>query len=261
MRKKERQLITIGLVALFAAIAWWAYYGHDTGAGVLLNLDNQSNENTTYQLAVVGLVATVDQQTGHVDISFNLTNEEHFNISSVQVLYALNVADPNNASYTALNVTAENGTYKAEIPSKFGDIVYYKVKVVYDTNKELVTDVQSITVSDTTAPTATLSIEYNATTGNATITVNASDNDAIDRVILFYAVTTDGNLTNVTFSNVTLTAAPYTYTLTVDSNTTDTTYYYLDVYAEIYDLSGNIARVPANGTIQLYANETKSVSG
>ena len=261
MRKKERQLITIGLVALFAAIAWWAYSGHGTGAGMLLNLDNQSNENTTYQLAVVDLIATVDQQTGHVDVSFNLTNEEHFNISSVQVLYALNVANPNNASYTTLNATEQNGAWKAEIPSTFGDVVHYKVEVTYDTDKILMTNIQSITVSDTTAPTATLSIDYNATTGNATITVNASDNDALDKVILFYAVTADGNLTNVTFSNVTLTTTPYTYTLTVDSNTTDTTYYYLDVYAEVYDLSGNMARVPANGTIQLYANETKSVSG
>jgi len=262
LRKKERQLITLGLVVLFAAIAWWAYGGH-ASPGVVLNLDNQSNTSTTetYQLAVSDLQASVDQQTGHVLVTFSLTNEEHFNVSSVQVLYALNVADPNNATYTALNATAEDGTYKAEIPSKFGDVVYYKVKVVYDNNKELTSDVQSITVKDTTAPTATLSIDYNATTGNATITVNASDNDAIDRVVLFYAVTADGNLTNVTFSNVTLTTAPYTYTLTVDSNTTDSTYYYLDVYAEVYDISGNMVRVPANGTIQLYANETKTVSG
>ena len=263
MRKKERQLITLGLVVLFVAIAWWAYAGHSAGPGVILNLNNQSNASTTetYQLAVSDLSASVDQATGHVTVSFSLTNAEHFNISSVQVLYALNVADPKNATYTALNATAENGTYKAEIPSKFGDLVYYKVKVVYDNNKELTSDVQSITIKDTTAPTATLRIDYNVTTGNATITVNATDNDAVDKVILFYAVTADGNLTNVTFSNVTLTTAPYTYTLTIDSNTTDSTYYYLAVYAEVYDISGNMVRVPANGTIQLYANETKTVSG
>ena len=260
MRKKEKRWITIGLIVLFAAIAWWAYHG---GRGGFLDLSDSLNNNTnstTYQLAVADLSAVVDQQTGHVQVSFSLTNEEHFNISSVQVLYALNVADPNNATYTALNATETNGTWKAEIPASFGDVVYYKIRVTY-AGGELVTNVQSITVSDTTAPTATLSIDYNATTGNATITVNASDNDALDKVILFYAVTADGNLTNVTFSNVTLTAAPYTYTLTVDSNTTDTTYYYLDVYAEVYDISGNMARVPANGTIQLYANETKSVGG
>jgi len=258
MRKKERQLITIGLVVLFAAIAWWAY---DHGGGGLIDLNFNDNNSETYQLAVSDLTAAVDQATGHVTVSFSLTNEEHFNISSVQVLYALNVADPNNATYTALNATAENGTYSAEIPASFGDTVYYKVKVVYDTDKELVTDVHTITVADTTAPTATLSIDYNATTGNATITGNATDNDAIDKVILFYAVTADGNLTNVTFSNVTLNVSPYTYTLTVDSNPGDTTYYYLDVYAEVYDISGNMARVPENGTIQLYANETKTVSG
>ena len=33
MRKKERQFITLGLVVLFAAIAWWAYSGH-SGPGV-----------------------------------------------------------------------------------------------------------------------------------------------------------------------------------------------------------------------------------
>ena len=261
MRKKERQLISLGLVFLFVAIGWWAY-NHDSGGFV--DLSNTLNDNTstteTYQLAVSDLQASVDQATGHVVVTFKLANEEHFNVSSVQVLYALNVADPQTANYTALNATETNGTWSAEIPASFGDVVYYKVKVTY-TGGELVTDVQSITVSDTTAPTATLSIEYNASTGNATITVNASDNDAIDKVILFYAVTADGNLTNVTFSNVTLTTAPYTYKLTVDSNTTDSTYYYLDVYAEVYDISGNMARVPANGTIQLYANETKSVSG
>ena len=260
MRKKERQLITLGLVVLFAAIAWWAYNGH-ASPGVLLNLDNRSNSTETYQLAVSDLAAAVDQATGHVLVTFKLANEEHFNISSVEVLYALNVADPKNATYTALNATAENGTYKAEIPSKFGDVVYYRVKVVYDNNKELVSDVKTIVVKDTAAPTGTIVINYNATTGNATITVNATDNDAIDKVILFYAVTADGNLTNVAFSNVTLNVSPYSYTLTVDSNTTDSTYYYLDVYAEVYDLSGNMARVPANGTVQLYANETKTITG
>ncbi len=261
MRKKERQLITLGLVVLFAAIAWWAYNGH-ASPGVLLDLDNQTTNSTeTYQLAVADLAASVDQVTGHVFVTFSLTNEEHFNVSSVQVLYSLNVADPANATYTSINATEANGTYTAEIPSKFGDVVYYKVKVTYDGDKVLESEVQSITVADTTAPTATLSIDYNAASGNATITVNASDNDAIDKVILFYAVTADGNLSSVTFSNVTLTTAPYTYTLTVDSNTTDSTYYYLDVYAEVYDISGNMVRVPANGTVQLYANETKTVSG
>ncbi len=261
MRKKERQIVTVGLILLFAAIGWWAYNHDSDGAAIIDLSDNTSTTTTeTYQLAVSGLAASVDQATGHVLVTFSLTNAEHFNISSVKVLYALNVADPNNATYTALNATAANGTYSAEIPASFGDTVYYKVKVVYD-GGELVTDVQTITVSDTTAPTATLSIDYNATTGNATITINASDNDAVDKVILFYAITADGNLTNVTFSNVTFTVSPYTYTLTVDSNTTDTTYYYLDVYAEVYDISGNMVRVPANGTLQLYANETKTVSG
>ncbi|WP_297514437.1 Ig-like domain-containing protein [Thermococcus sp.] len=262
MKKKYQNWLIAGFLAALFVVGYLVVAKPDSaGPGVLLNLDNQSNSTETYQLAVSDLTAAVDQATGHVLVSFKLTNEEHFNVSSVQVLYALNVADPNNATYAPINATEANGTYKAEIPSRFGDVIYYKVKVVYDGNKSLESDVQSITVKDTTAPTATLSIEYNATTGNATITITASDNDAIDRVILFYAVTADGNLSSVTFSNVTLTVSPYTYTLTVDSNTTDSTYYYLDVYAEVYDLSGNMARVPANGTVQLYANETKTIGG
>lgn len=258
MKKKERQLVTIGLVLLFAAIGWYAY-AHEGDLGFVdlsgwLN-GNETSETTTYQLAVSDLAASVDQQAGHVTVSFSLTNEEHFNISSVEVLYALNVADPQNATYTALNATVENGTYKAEIPASFGDTVYYKVKVTYDGDKVLESEVQSITVADTTAPTATLSIDYNATTGNATITITTSDNDAIDRVVLFYAVTTDGNLTNVTFNNVTLNVSPYSYVVAVPANN------YLDAYAEVYDISGNMARVPANGTVQLYANETKTITG
>ena len=254
MRKKERQLITLGLVVLFAAIAWWAYGGHNTGLGVILNLDDNSNTTETYQLAVSDLSANVDQGTGHVLVTFKLANEDHFNVSSVQVLYALNVADPNNATFSLLNATEANGTYKAEISSKFGDAVYYKVKVVYDDNKELTDDVHSITVKDTTAPTGAVVINYNATSGNATITVNASDNDAIDRVILFYAITKDGKLALVPFTNVTLNVSPYIYTISVPSNN------YLDVYVEVYDLSGNMARIPVNGTLQLYANETKTIT-
>jgi len=213
MRKKERRLITFGLVVLFAAIAWWAY-GHQTGAGVLLNLDNKTaNTTTTYQLAVSDLSAVVDQATGHVTVTFSLTNAEHFNISHVEVLYALNVADPNNATFSVLNATEQNGTYKAEIPSKFGDAVYYKVKVVYDGNKTLESEVQSITVKDTTAPTIeSVSIDLkavkdnktNTTTYNFDITLNATDNDQIATYYVYYLNL--GNKTslpaNATFSVV-----------------------------------------------------------
>lgn len=260
MRKKERQIVTIGLIVLFAAIAWWAYNG--LGSGGFIDLINTLKDNTTeentYQLAITDLAASVDQATGHVLVTFSLTNAEHFNISSVEVLYALNVADPNNATYTALNATAENGTYKAEVPASFGDVVYYKVKVTYDGDKVLESEVQSITVTDTTAPAiSNITVSYNSTTGNATFTISASDNDAIDRVILFYTITADGNATS--FSNVTLTTSPYEVTLTIDDNTTDTTYYYVDFYVEAYDLSGNSARLPANGTFEFYANTTQSL--
>lgn len=262
MRKKERRYITLGLVFLFGIVAYAAWAGYLPGFGsgaALIDLGNSTNttEQTSYQLAVSDVQASV-LSTGHVKVIFALLNEEHFNISSVQVLYALNVADPANATYTALNATKEanSTTYSAEIPATFGDTVYYKVQVTYNGSQQLVTDVYTVQVKDTVAPTVQgLTIEYNSTAGNATITVNATDNDAIDHITLYYAITQDGNLTNVTFSNVTLSTAPYTAVISVPANQ------YLDVYAVAYDLSGNQARYPANGTIQLYANETKTVNG
>ncbi len=261
MRKKERQLITVGLVILFAAIAYWAYAKPNIGFIDLsdwLN-KNETNDNTTYQLAIENLQAAV-LESGHVEVTFTLSNVEHFNISEVKVLYALNIANIENATFTELSTTVENGTYKAEIPSSFGDVVYYKVKVLYDVNKTLESEVKSLTVSDTVAPTVSnITVSYNSTTGNATFTINASDNDAIDHIVLFYAITADGNLTNVTFSNVTLTTSPYEITLTIDENVTDTTYYYVDFYIEAYDLSGNSVRLPANDTFEFYANKTASL--
>jgi len=247
LRKKERQMITLGLVVLFAALAWWAYAGHNAGPSVVLNLDNQtsSNDTETYQLAISDISAAVDQATGHVIVSFKLSNEEHFNISSVQVLYALNVANPANATYTALNATAENGTYKAEIPSKFGDAVYYKVKVAYDSNKSLESDVQSVTVKDTTAPTLkSVSLDLKAVTDNATntttynfdITLNATDNDQIATYYVYYLDL--GNSTslpaNTTFSVVNST----TPELSLNNITLNNNYAF---YFVVEDVSGNKA--------------------
>jgi len=247
MRKKERQLITLGLVVLFAAIAWWAYNGH-ASPGVLLNLEDNSTDgtNTTnYQLAVSDLAASTDQVTGHVIVSFKLTNEEHFNISSVQVLYALNVADPQNATFSVLNATAENGTYTAEIPSRFGDVVYYKVKVVYDGDKVLKSEVQSITVADTTAPELkSVSIDLKAITDNSTntttynfdITLNATDNDQIATYYVYYLDL--GNSTslpaNATFNVVNST----TPELSVAGITLNDNYAF---YFVVEDVSGNKA--------------------
>lgn len=245
MKKKERQLITIGLVVLFAAIAWWAYNGH-ASPGVLLNLDNQTiNSTETYQLAVSDLTAAVDQATGHVTVSFSLTNEEHFNISSIEVLYALNVADPNNATYAPINATEANGTYSAEIPSKFGDVVYYKVKVAYDGNKSLESEVQSITVKDTTAPELqSVSIDLKAITDNSTntttynfdITLNATDNDQIATYYVYYLDL--GNSTslpaNATFNVVNST----TPELSVADITLNDNYAF---YFVVEDVSGNKA--------------------
>jgi len=259
MRKKEKQWITIGLIAIFGVVAWWAYSNYDLGGFIdlsdWLNKNSTSDTNTTetYSLAVADLAAIVDQASGHVTVSFSIANEEHFNISSVKVLYALNVADPTNASYTEISTTKTNSTYEAEIPSAFGDVVYYKVRITYDTDKVLESNVQSITVTDTLTPTINnITVSYNATTGNATFTINASDNDALDKIVFYYAITTDGNAT--TFQNVTLSTSPYETTLTLNAND------YVDFYAEAYDLSGNSVRLPANGTFEFYANETKVVT-
>ncbi|ASJ16736.1 hypothetical protein A3L04_06440 [Thermococcus chitonophagus] len=261
MRKRERQLVTIGLVFLFGIIAYAAYAGWFDGAPIPV-LDKINKDNETYQLDIKDIKAEV-LENGHVKLIFNITNYEHFNLSSVQVLYALNVADPENATYVSINAsTLGNGTYATEIPSTFGDTVYYKVKVEYNQNKTFETKVYTIQVKDTVPPKVNgVTITYNATTGNATITVNATDNDAIKNVIIYYAITQDGNLTNATWANATLTAAPWVATIKVDANITDTTYYYLDLYVIAQDLSGNEVRYPANGTIHFYANETTTISG
>jgi len=239
MRKKERQLITLGLVVLFAAIAWFAYGHHGGGFIDLSNTLSGDNTSTTetYQLAVSDLQASVDQATGHVLVTFKLANEEHFNISSVQVLYALNVADPNNATYTALNATEQNGTYKAEIPSKFGDTIYYKVKIVYNDGKTLQSDVQSISVKDTTAPTLnSVSIDYNSTALTFAISFNATDNDAVATYYIYWAdLGTSNTVSNTTtFTAVNATTSPITI-----ANLTEGNYYAF--YFKVEDLSGNIA--------------------
>jgi len=268
MRKKDKQIVALALGLLFGVVAYVAYAGW-FGSGwfdlsfLSDNTTEGTTETTTYTLAVSNLQATV-LESGHVKVSFSLTNEEQFNISSVYVAYALNVADPTAANYTEIAATkdANTSTYTAEIPSSFGDTVYYKVRVIYDVDKILETDVYTVQVTDTFSPTVTsVTIDYDSSTGNATVTVNATDNDALSSVTLYYVVTADGNTTAATWSNVTLTAEPYVFTITVDSDTADATYYYLDVYVEVSDLSGNTVRYPAEGSIQLYANETKTVTG
>ena len=267
MRKKERQLVTIGLIVLFGVIAYWAYAGGDIGF-IDLNNSLNSNETTsteTYTLGISNLAATV-LDVGDVKITFEIANADKFNITSVKLYYALNVADPANASYTAVSLTDVNDTYEYTVDTAFGDTLYYYIEVQYvedGTTKVFrypESGYESVTVSDAVAPTiSNVTVSYDASTGNATFTISASDNDAIDHIVLFYAITLDGNETAATFSNVTLTTSPYEITLTIDGNTTDTTYYYVDFYVEAYDLSGNSVRLPANGTFEFYANTTQSL--
>ena len=119
MRKKERQLITLGLVLLFAGIAYWAYssdFGFIDLSGWLHGNETTEGGGDTYELGVINLTSQV-LETGDLKVSFALANEDQFNISAVKVYYALNVADPSNASYTAVTATkAENSTvYEATI--------------------------------------------------------------------------------------------------------------------------------------------------
>lgn len=271
LNKKERQLVTIGLVLLFGAIAYWAYQGGNFGfidlSGWLHSNEASGTGGETYELGVINLTSQV-LETGDLKVSFELANEDKFNITSVKVYYALNVADPSNATYTAVTASkATNSTvYEATIDSSFGDTVYYYIEVQYvQDGSTLVfrypsSGYQSVAVSDTFDPAINnVTVDYNATTGNATFTIDASDNDALDKVILYYYISLDGNETGATFTSVNLTTSPYTYTLTVDSSVSDTTYYYVDFYVKVIDLSGNTVRLPASGTFEFYANETASL--
>jgi len=118
MRKKERQLITLGLVLLFAVIAYWAYSSDSFGfidlSGWLHGNETTEGGGDTYELGVINLTSEV-LEVGDLKISFELANEDQFNISDVKVYYALNVADPSNASYTAVTATKAESTAHSEI--------------------------------------------------------------------------------------------------------------------------------------------------
>lgn len=250
----------IGLLIGLLAVGY--LYVGDTGLGGLFDLeDNTTTDTTTYSLSVNNLSA-VALETGDVKISFGLVNEDQFNISSVLVYYALNVADPSNATFS--NVTAvkntETGLYEATINATFNDVVYYYIEITYDggTLREPETGFNSITVSDTYEPTINnVTAEYDATTSTVTLTVSATDNDAINTVTLYYAFSNTNDFSNVTFSNVTLSAEPWQFTI----DATGYANYYLGFYVEAEDLAGNVAALGnATEPLTLYLNETKTVA-
>ncbi len=263
MRKSEKRFITIGLVLMFAAIGWYAYGHQGAGPAVLLNLNNQSTQNTTaYALSVSNISAIVDQATGHVKVSFSLANARHFNISSVEVLYALNVKTPENANYTAVPANANDCVYTAEIPSNFGDTVYYKVKVVYGSNETLETSVSSILVKDITAPAiANVALDLVSHYDNATnttsysfnVSINATDNDKIASYTIYYAdlgnATTVSNTTN--FTKLSVTSVPATINVTAGHN--------YAFYFVVEDVSGNKAML-YNETAPLIVNANTSAT-
>ena len=210
--------------------------------GGILDLGNNTTENVTYTLGISDLNAQV-LETGNVEVTFNLLNAEHFNITQVAVYYAKNVADPNNATFTQVNATAENGTYKAEIPATWNDQVYYYVEVAYKDGNETKTirspeaGFNSVTVADVFKPTINnVTVSYDANTTNVTFTVAAQDNDALKSVVLYYAFSNTTDFTNATFANITATVEPWTFTVAKADE-------YLAFYVTAEDLAGNVAEL------------------
>lgn len=258
MRKKERKFLTAALLVVFGLFAWAVWSGWSFSGGVGL-IDLGSNTNSEeYALAIENVAAVVNDDAS-VAISFNLANADKFNISSVKVYYALNIADTEAANYTAVDAVAENDTYKAVINStSFGDMMYYYIEVTYD-DKVLrypADGVLLVSVKDTVAPAlSAVEVSYDANTSTATFNISVTDNDALEKVVFYYAITTDGNETAANFTAVELNTEPFV--VTINNVTTGS---YIDFYVEAFDLSNNSARLPAEGTFEFFANETTSMT-
>jgi len=240
MRKKERKWVTIGLVLLFVAIAWWAYNGH-ASPGVLLDLgDNSTEEQTSTPTVAVQNIATTVGSDASVKISFSVVASEGATVQNVSLYYARNVADPNNATYTKLSATENNGTYEATVSAQFGDVVYYYIEVIYLANNETKaykTEIYTLTVTDTYAPTLnSVSIDYNSTVLAFAINFDATDNDRIAKYYVYYLDL--GNSTSLS-ANATFTPVEATTLPVIVANITEGNYYAF--YFKVEDLSGNLA--------------------
>ncbi|WP_324734940.1 hypothetical protein VFC49_06990 [Thermococcus sp. SY098] len=241
MKKSMQNWIVAGFLVLLLVAGYFIVAKPNIGS--VVDLNNILNSNTTEEqtseptVAVENLSAAVNADAS-VAVTFVVVASEGAEVQNVSVYYALNVADPANATYTAVQATENNKTYTATIPTQYGDVVYYYIEVMYLANNETKTyktDVYSLTVKDTFDPVInSVSIDYNATAQTFTISFNATDNDAIAEYIVHYAGNSVNDFANVTFSIVNSTTSPITL-----SNITEGNYYAF--WFEVKDLSGNTA--------------------
>lgn len=247
MRKKERQIIIVGLILFFVVIGWWVYYGGGGGFVDIINvLSGNSISIMIYEFVVSNFLVIVDQVIGYVFVSFQLVNEEYFNIFSVQIFYVFNVVDLNNVIYIVLNVIVENGIYKVEIFFKFGDVVYYKIKVFYNVGKIFESDVKSIIVKDMVVLILNLvSINYNSMVGIFSIDFNVIDND---QIVKYYVYWVDLGISNIVSNIMIFIEVNVMVLLIIIINVIVNDYYVF--YFVVEDISGN--KVMFYNEISLY---------
>ncbi|ALM74841.1 hypothetical protein [Thermococcus barophilus] len=241
MKKSTQNWLIAGFLVLLLVAGYFIVAKPDVGGVIDLNdilKTNTTEEQTSEPTVAVQDISAKVNADASVAVTFAVVASEGAEVQNVSVYYALNVADPNNATYTAIQAIKNNGTYTATIPASFGDVVYYYIEVNYLANNETKTyksDVYSLTVKDTYAPTlSSVSIDYNATAQIFEINFNATDNDAIAEYIIYYAdLGTNTTIDNTTtFTIVNSTTIPVTL-----SNITEDNYYAF--WFEVKDLSGN----------------------
>lgn len=240
MKKSTQNWIVAGFLVLLLVVGYFIVAKPDNVG--IVDLDSVLNSNRTEEqtsepiVAVENLSAVVNPDAS-VAISFSIVTSKGAEVKNVSVYYALNVADPQNATYKAVQVTESNGTYAATIPADFGDVVYYYIETTYLANNEsktFKTDTYSLTVKDTIKPVInSISIDYNSTALTFTINFNATDNDQIAEYMVHYAENSVNDFTNVAFSLVNATTTPITI-----SNITEGNYYAF--WFEVRDISSNV---------------------
>ncbi|MFA4647871.1 hypothetical protein P8X24_11615 [Pyrococcus kukulkanii] len=258
--KKSMQNLIVGLFLVGLLVVGYFVVAKGNGGGFIdlssiLNKEKNTteNENVTASVSVSDIKAKV-LETGEALISFKVI-ASNANISNVSVYYALNVANPENATYSPVEAKLENDTYKATLPSKFGDILYYYIKVEYragNETKTYKTETYHIQVKDTYAPVInSITIDYNGTAKQFVINFNASDNDVIYEYIVHYAESNTTDFSNATFVSMNSTSLPIVINATEN--------YYYAFYFEVEDLSGNtVALFNETEPLILQANATSS---
>lgn len=258
--KKRQNWIIAGFLALLLVAGYFIVAKPDVGGFIDLSSILGENTETTNENGTISASVSVSDvqakvlETGETLITFNVI-ASNANISGVTLYYALNVADPSNATYTSLEPTLNNGTYEATVPTTFGDSLYYYIEVSYldgNETKTYKTETFYLQVKDTYAPTIySVSIDYNGTLQQFAITFNATDNDMISEYTVYYASNSVNDFSNVTFTSVSSATLPITINATEG--------YYYAFYFEVEDLSGNVA-VLFNETepLVLQANSTST---